>query len=95
MCATLIGGMDRLKQEYVRAAKQAGVDLKIFTGKENSIAAQLGKSERIIIFTNKVSHQARNEALNVAKSKNIPVQMVHSCGVSSLRKALAKASELA
>lgn len=89
MCATLIGGMDRLKQDYLRAAKQAGVDLKIFTGQENSIVAQLGNSELIIIFTNKVSHQARNEAMNVAKTRNIPVFMLHSCGVSSLRKCLA------
>ncbi len=88
MCATLIGGMDRLKQDYLRTAKLAGVKLKIFTGQENSIAAQLGKSERIIIFTNKVSHQARNEAMNVAKSRNIPVDMLHSCGVSTLRKCL-------
>ncbi len=88
MCATLVGGMDRLKQDYLRTARQAGVDLKIFTGKENSIAAHLGGSERIIIFTNKVSHQARNEALSVARSRNIPVDMLHSCGVSSLRKCL-------
>jgi len=90
MCATLIGGMDRLKQDYLRTAKQAGVDLKIFTGKESTIAAQLGKSERIIIFTNKVSHQAKNEAMNVAKARNIPVHMLHSCGVSSLRKCLSE-----
>ena len=90
MCATLIGGMDRLKQDYLRTAKQAGVDLKIFTGKESTIAAQLGKSERIIIFTNKVSPQAKNEAMNVARTRNIPVCMLHSCGVSSLRKCLSE-----
>ncbi|GAB6057531.1 DUF2325 domain-containing protein [Desulfonatronum parangueonense] len=88
MCATLIGGMDRLKSNYLQTARQAGVELKIFTGKENSIANQLGESKMIIIFTNKVSHQARNEAMTVAKNRNIPVHMLHSCGVSSLRKCL-------
>ncbi|HDQ40381.1 MAG TPA: DUF2325 domain-containing protein [Desulfonatronum sp.] len=88
MCATLIGGMDRLKQDYLRTAKKAGVDLKIFTGQENTIAAQLGKSERIIIFTNKISHRAKNEAMHVAKTRNIPVHMLHSCGVSTLRRCL-------
>ncbi len=88
MCATLIGGMDRLKSNYMQTAKNSGIDLKIFTGKENSIAAQLGESKLIIIFTNKVSHQARNEAMIIAKNRNIPVQMLHSCGVSSLRKCL-------
>ncbi|GAB6057542.1 DUF2325 domain-containing protein [Desulfonatronum parangueonense] len=88
MCATLIGGMDRLKSNYLRTAKQAGVNLKIFTGKENSISAQLRESEMIIIFTNKVSHQARNEAVNIARNRKIPVHMLHSCGVSSLKKCL-------
>jgi hypothetical protein len=88
MCATLVGGMDRLKPNYLQTAKKAGVDLKIFTGKENSIAGQLGGSQMIIIFTNKVSHQAKNEAMTVAKTRNIPVHMLHSCGVSSLRKCL-------
>lgn len=88
MCAALIGGMDRLKQDYMRTAKKAGVQLKIFTGQENRIGSQLGDSEMIIIFTNKISHRARNEALSLAKTRNIPVRMVHSCGVSSLRKCL-------
>ncbi|PTN33294.1 DUF2325 domain-containing protein [Desulfonatronum sp. SC1] len=88
MCATLIGGMDRLKPNYLQTAKKAGISLKIFTGKENSIASSLGDSEMIIIFTNKVSHQARNEAMQVAKTRNIPVHMLHSCGVSSLKKCL-------
>ncbi|SDB61615.1 hypothetical protein SAMN05660653_03216 [Desulfonatronum thiosulfatophilum] len=88
MCATLIGGMDRLKSNYLQTAKQAGVQLKIFTGKENSIANQLGESKMIIIFTNKVSHQAKNEAMAIAKSRNIPVHMLHSCGISTLRKCL-------
>ncbi|TVQ97629.1 MAG: DUF2325 domain-containing protein [Desulfovibrionales bacterium] len=88
MCATLIGGMDRLKPNYLLTARQAGVDLKIFTGKENTIASSLRDSEMIIIFTNKVSHQARNEAMQVAKARNIPVHMLHSCGVSSLKKCL-------
>jgi len=81
--------MDRLRREYINAAKATGVDLKVFTGKENSIASQIGSPDLVIVFTNKVSHAARKEVMHYAKSRNIPVKMVHNCGVSSLRQNLA------
>lgn len=89
MCATLVGGMDRLRREYINAAKATGVDLKVFTGKENCIASQMGLPDLVIVFTSKVSHAARKEVVQYAKSHNIPLKMVHACGVSSLRQNLA------
>ncbi len=86
MCAVLVGGMDRLRNEYISTAKQMGINLKVFTGKERSIKNQLGDAKMLILFTGKVSHAARHEAVKYAKSNSIPVQMVHSSGVSSLRK---------
>lgn len=91
MCATLIGGMDRLKRDYINAAKGNGVSLKVFTGKENNIAGKLGAPDLLVIFTNKVSHTARREVMQYAKAKKIPVHMEHSCGVSTLRQCLANA----
>lgn len=88
MCATLIGGMDRLRRDYINAAKARGIDLKVFTGKENQISSQMGYPDLVIVFTSKVSHAARKEVLSYAKSRNIPVRMVHSCGVSTLRNNL-------
>jgi hypothetical protein len=86
MCAALIGGMDRLRKEYIDTAKGLGVDLKVFTGQERSIRQQLGEVDMMILFTGKVSHAARQEAVKHAKSNRIPLRMVHSSGVSSLRK---------
>jgi len=88
MCATLIGGMDRLKRDYINTAKGSGVKLKVFTGKENKIAGKLGEPDCVIVFTNKVSHAARKEVMQYAKARKIPVQMIHSCGVSTLRQCL-------
>lgn len=90
MCAALIGGMDRLKRDYMRAAKDGGVTLRCFNGSERGIADQLGTPDMLIIFTNMVSHEARKKALAVAKNRNIPLHMLHSCGVSSLRDCLEK-----
>lgn len=88
MCAALVGGMDRLRQEYIDAAKGMGVDLKVFTGQERSIRNQLGDLDMMILFTGKVSHAARVEAVKHAKANSIPLHMVHSSGVSALRKCI-------
>jgi ABC-type sugar transport system substrate-binding protein len=88
MCAALVGGMDRLRNEYIEAAKGMGVDLKVFTGQERSIKNQLGDLDMMILFTGKVSHAARVEAIKHAKAKRIPLHMIHSSGVSALRKCI-------
>lgn len=90
MCAALIGGMDRLRKDYITTAKGLGVDLKVFTGQERSIRNQLGELDMMILFTGKVSHAAKAEAIKHAKSRGIPVRMVHSSGVSALRKCFAE-----
>lgn len=88
MCAALIGGMDRLKRDYMTAAKGAGVDLRCFNGAEHCMPEKLGSPDVLIMFTNMISHEARKKVLNVARERNIPLKMIHSCGVSSLRKCL-------
>ena len=92
MCAALIGGMDRLKRDYMNEAKKNGVKLKCFTGKERKISGSLGKVDFVVLFTNKVSHKARKDVLNSVKGKNIRVIQSHSCGVSSLRDCLDEAT---
>jgi len=59
MCAALIGGMDRLKRDYITSAKEKGVKLKVFTGKENKVSEKLGNADHVIIFTNQISHAAK------------------------------------
>ena len=86
MCAALVGGMTRLRQEYIDAAKAMGVNLKVFTGQERSIKSQLGNLDMMIVFTGKVSHTAREDAVRHARASNIPLRMIHSSGVSSLRR---------
>lgn len=90
MCAALIGGMDRLKRDYMNEAKRQGVKLKVFTGKERNITGSMGNVDFAVVFTNKVSHKARNEVVGLLKKKDVPVVMQHSCGISSLRKCIAE-----
>lgn len=85
MCVGLIGGMDRLERHYKNEAERHGIDLKVFTKAGADLAGRLGNVDALVIFTNKVSHQAKKEVMNLAKAKNIPVHMYHSCGVCTLR----------
>jgi ABC-type uncharacterized transport system substrate-binding protein len=77
--------MDRLHREYIKAAKSLGVSLKVFAGQERSIRKQLGGADLLILCTGKVSHSARQEVVTHASVKKIPLFMIHSSGVSSLR----------
>jgi len=92
MCAALIGGMDRLKREYMTEAEKSGVKLKCYTGKERSISGSLGNVDFVVLFTNKVSHKARKDVLAALRGTKVPVIMRHSCGVSTLREALGEAT---
>jgi len=60
--------MDRLEKRYQEVAADAGMTLEIFNASPANFAVKLKKADAVVIFTNKVSHQARNEAVQVAKS---------------------------
>jgi hypothetical protein len=64
------------------------MDIQIFSQDDRGMCSKIKNAEGVVIFTNKISHQARNRAVNSAKSEGVPVLMHHSCGVCSLRECL-------
>ena len=88
MRVALIGGMDRLDRHYIEEARKLGVKLKIFNSAEGDLAKRIQNSEALVVFTSKVSHEARNRAVGIAKLRSIPVYQCHQCGVCALRKCL-------
>ena len=84
----LIGGMDRLRRHYIEEAGKSGVNLRVFSQTEINIGLKIQKLDALVIFTNKISHQAKKEVMQVARVRNIPVLMSHSCGVCSLRECI-------
>ena len=68
MCVALIGGMDRLERQYINEAERVGVDIKVFTKPEANMASKIGRVDAVVIFTNKVSHKAKRDVMNVAKA---------------------------
>jgi len=85
MCVALIGGMDRLERHYINEAEKVGIELRVFNKSEADMALEIKHVDAVVIFTNKVSHRAKREVMNIAKSRNIPVFMYHSCGICTLR----------
>ena len=88
MSIILVGGMDRLGEKYQEVAKDLGMDLHIFSQAKHNMGSKIKHADAVVIFTNKVSHQARRGAFNAAKKQGIPVFMHHACGVCSLRECL-------
>ena len=88
MCVALIGGMKRLEAHYLENAARLGIDLRVFNESETNIGRKIKGMDAIVIFTNKVSHRLRNEALKTARANGIPFVLEHSCGVCTFRECL-------
>jgi ABC-type uncharacterized transport system substrate-binding protein len=86
MCIAVIGGMDRLQKHYLNEARKFGIKLAIFNKAKAGMAAGIRHVDAVVIFTNKISHNARNEAMAAARDNRIPVYMFHSCGLCTLRE---------
>ncbi len=88
MCVGLIGGMDRLGKHYLKEAKKEGVELKLFNRWVVNLSKKIIYLDALILFTDKISHTAKKEAMDVARSNQIPVFMYHSSGISTFRRGL-------
>ena len=88
MSITLVGGMDRMARHYQNEAKKQGVKLNIFSQAQTGMEAKIRNCDAVVVFTNKVSHRARNAAVAEAKKREIPLYQFHSCGLCTLRDCL-------
>jgi hypothetical protein len=78
MCIALMGGMERL-----------GIELRLFNTSQTDIQPRLKGVDLVYIFTGRVSHRLRNEAMKAAKAHNIPVVMEQGCGLCTFRESIA------
>ncbi|MDR2124388.1 MAG: DUF2325 domain-containing protein [Desulfovibrio sp.] len=88
MRAAFVGGLDRLKREYEKAAEQLGFTLKVFSGKESCLVGKIGNPDLLIVLTRMVSHSAKSEVLNHSRSLGTPVLFLHTNGIGGLRRSL-------
>lgn len=88
MSIVLVGGIDRLSAQYQKEARLQGMDLQIFSQAKQGMNFKIKNADAVVIFTNKISHHARNQAFAAAKENGVPVYMHHACGVCTLRECL-------
>jgi len=88
MSIVLVGGMDRLGGQYRKEAERLGMNLRIFSQAEQGMGNKIKNADALVIFTNKISHRAKNEAVSAAKTNGIPLFMHHSCGVCTFRECI-------
>ena len=86
MSIVLIGGMKRQEQHYLEEARRHGIDLQVFNQASRRMTRQIGRADALILFTGKVSHEAREQALSAARRQNVPIHQQHACGLCSLRQ---------
>lgn len=86
MSIVLVGGMKRQEQHYLREARKHGIELQVFNQACRRLSGRIAQADAMVIFTGKISHEARDQALSAARKQRVPVIQQHACGLASLRQ---------
>lgn len=97
MSIVLVGGHERMHDEYKTIGIKLGHKIKIFTRLPARFEKTIGEPDVIVLFTSTVSHKMVNTAVKEAKKKKIPVVRCHTSSGNSLVETLTQinASNLA
>lgn len=90
MSVVIVGGHDRMVQQYKQVCKAHRCKAKVFTKKAGNLGNQIGSPDAIIIFTNTVSHQMVKSAVIEAEKANADVIRCHTSSKSALNDILEK-----
>lgn len=86
MSIVLVGGHDRMANEYKVIGKKHGHRIKVFTQMPSRFEKVIGSPDAIILFTSTVSHKMVHTALKMVKKKKIPVVRCHTSSGNSLEE---------
>jgi hypothetical protein len=78
--------MTRLRRDYENAARQLGVELTVYTGKESRLEDKMGTPDLTILLTDMLSHNAKTSVLQKSRRLGIPVRFLKSNGISGVRR---------
>ena len=88
MSVVIIGGNERMEQQYKTICKQYGHKAKVFTKMTGNFRGQIGSPDLMILFTNTVSHKMVNCALLEAERSRSRVARSHSSSSCALKSIL-------
>lgn len=88
MSILIVGGHDKMVAAYRQLCERRGHRAKIFTQLPPQFEKAMGSPDRIVLFTEKVSHKMANVVVQKAKRNSIPIYRSHSCSMTSLEELL-------
>ena len=88
MSIVLVGGHDRMHDEYKEICSRRGHRVKVYTQMPARFDKAIGNPDGIVLFTSTVSHKMIHTAVKEAKKKNIKVLRSHSSSATSLEDVL-------
>ena len=91
MSVVIIGGNERMEQQYKQICKKHKCKAKVFTRMSGNLKTQIGQPDLIILFTSTVAHKMVHCAVAEAERKNIIVERSHSSSANALNEILNRA----
>ncbi len=88
MSIVLVGGHERMHDEYKGICSKHGHHLKVYTNMPARFDKVIGSPDGIVLFTSTVSHKMIRIAVKEAKRKNIPLMRCHNSSGASLNAVL-------
>ena len=93
MSVVIIGGNERMEQQYKQICKKHKCKAKVFTRMSGNLKTQIGQPDLIILFTSTVAHKMVHCALKEAERYNIRVERAHSSSCLLYTSSLASRRE--
>lgn len=94
MQIAIIGGHDRMVQQYKTLCAEYHCNAKVFT-QPTSLKRKLGSPDMLILFTSTVSHKSVKNALSLLERTNTDIIRSHTSSLSALRKILVEHTQTA
>ncbi|MBQ8184623.1 MAG: DUF2325 domain-containing protein [Lachnospiraceae bacterium] len=88
MSVVIIGGHDRMVNQYKEICKKYNWKAKVFTQMTGDLKKQIGCPDLFVLFTNTVSHKMVRCAMEEARRSNIPVVRSHTSSQVALKEIL-------
>lgn len=88
MSVVIIGGHDRMVNQYKEICRKYNCKAKIFTQMTGDLKKQIGCPDLFVLFTNTVSHKMVRCAVEEAGKSNVPVVRCHTSSQAALKEIL-------
>jgi len=88
MGIVIIGGHERMVNDYKSIAKTLGYKAKIYPKMPPKFNKAIGSPDGIVLFTSTVSHKMTMTAVQEAKRQNIPVVRCHNSSKVALKESI-------